>query len=148
MIISKYKRRDMILNIIICLDDKNGMLFNKRRQSCDKEIRKRIYTLVNNSKLWMNEYSKKQFTEAFNNIIVDNDFLSKACENDFCFIENVDFSDKNNDINKIFVFRWNRVYPSDVKFDAQLLKHFKLINSTDFKGNSHDKITMEEYCRA
>ena len=31
------------MNIIVCLEDKNGMMFNKRRLSQDKVIREDIY---------------------------------------------------------------------------------------------------------
>ena len=34
------------MNIIVCLDDKNGMMFNKRRQSQDKLLRSDIKELV------------------------------------------------------------------------------------------------------
>ena len=47
--------------LIICLDDDNGMMFNHRRQSQDRELRKHLMTLTSGKKLWMNHYSAKQF---------------------------------------------------------------------------------------
>ena len=49
------------MNIIVCLDDKNGMMFNKRRQSQDKVLRADIKELVKNQDLFMNEYSYKLY---------------------------------------------------------------------------------------
>ena len=43
------------MNIIVCLDDKNGLMFNKRRQSQDKILRTNIKELVKNKNLFMNE---------------------------------------------------------------------------------------------
>ena len=35
------------MNLIVCLEDKNGMMFNKRRLSQDKAIREDIYKNMN-----------------------------------------------------------------------------------------------------
>ena len=56
----------MNMILFICLDDNNGMMFNNRRQSMDVSVRKRILSIVKNKKLWMSEYTKKQFTEECN----------------------------------------------------------------------------------
>lgn len=129
----------------MCLDDKNGMLFNKRRQSSDSVLRQKVLEIIGDNKLFMSEYTKKQFTEQNKNIVVDDNFLNLADIGDYAFIENADIKDKINYVEKILIFRWNRVYPSDVKFDTELLKSFKIVNSFDFKGNSHDKIGVEVY---
>ena len=52
------------MNIIVCLDDKNGMLFNKRRQSSDIKIIDRIMEITQDSALLMNSYSAKQFSRS------------------------------------------------------------------------------------
>ena len=135
------------MNIIVCVDDKNGMLFNNRRQSSDVLLREKIFELVGENKLYMNEYSKRQFVESNDNIISSNSFLDIAGKNDFCFIENSDFNNYMPVIESILIFRWNRVYPSDVKFDTELLKDFEYVNKSEFKGFSHDKITLEVYNR-
>lgn len=135
------------MNIIICLDDKNGMLFNNRRQSSDVLLRAKVFELVGDGKLYMNEYSKRQFVEPKDNIVVSNSFLSVAGKDDFCFVENSKFYDCIDKINLLVIFRWNRVYPSDVKFDTKLLNSFKKGDTIEFKGNSHDKISLEVYTR-
>ena len=74
------------MNVIICLDQNNGMLFNNRRQSRDRIVRKNILEYINGAKLYMDEYSFKQFSEEkADNIIVDNN-LENATEHDFCFV--------------------------------------------------------------
>ena len=131
------------MNIIICIDDNGGMLFNKRRQSRDSVLCSRVVELSNGSKLWMSEYSAKLFEGA--DIIINNGFLYMAEAGDYCFVEesllNFDFSAVEN----IIVYRWNRKYPADVKFDLMVLEGFKLVDSCEFKGSSHEKITEEIY---
>ena len=59
------------MNVIICLDQNNGMLFNNRRQSRDRIVRKNILEYINGAKLYMDEYSFKQFSEdKADNIVV------------------------------------------------------------------------------
>ena len=45
--------------LIVCIDDNKGMMFNHRRQSQDRVLRRHILDMVGNGKLWMNEYSGK-----------------------------------------------------------------------------------------
>ena len=134
------------MNIIICLDDKNGMLFAARRQSRDSALCERVIGLSKGSRLYMNEYSAKLFSDYSDQIYVDSDFLSKATENDYCFVENTDISPFIYKIKNVIIYRWNRVYPSDVKLDTQsLLKNKTPQCVTDFVGSSHNKITEEIY---
>ena len=89
------------MNVIICLDQNNGMLFNNRRQSRDRIVRKNILEYINGAKLYMDEYSFKQFSEEkADNIIVDNN-LENATEHDFCFVERQEV--RIEEINKLIV---------------------------------------------
>lgn len=136
------------MKIIVTLDDRNGMTFNKRRQSQDIKLREYILQLVNGSFLFMNSYSGKQFLEhKQSNIIVCDDFLSKASDTDFCFVENENLTTHLNKISAIFICRWNRDYPSDTKFDLDVTTDFKLQSTVDIVGKSHEKITIEEWIR-
>lgn len=78
--------------LVICIDENGGMLFNNRRQSQDKILRERLLSLVKDSKLMMNSFSKNQFTEDMPNIVVSDDFLEQATGGDFCFVENIDIT--------------------------------------------------------
>lgn len=129
--------------LIVCLDEKCGMLFNRRRQSQDAVVRDRILALTAGKKLWMNTYSLKQF-ENNPEITCDEDFLDKAQNGDYCFVEDTSLKDYKDKFEKIIVFKWNRIYPSDLKFDVDLTG-WSLESSQDFVGKSHDKITEEVY---
>ena len=135
----------VLMKLIFCLDKQGGIMFNNRRQSQDSILRERVLSLCSNSTLWVSEYTAKQFTEG-GNINIDNEYLSKAAENDYCFIEDGDYSFDN--CNEVILYHWNRDYPSDVQFDFDLKANgYKRVSKTDFPGSSHKKITEEVYVR-
>ena len=128
------------MKIFICIDNDKGMLFNNRRQSRDSKLLEKIAEIVQNNKLWITEFSKNLFE---NDVVIDNDMLDKALEEDFCFVENLELSLYIEKITEIYLFHWNRSYPSDFKLNLDMNTNFKLINTEDFAGSSHEKITLE-----
>ena len=133
--------------VIVCVDDNLGMMFNNRRQSRDVEVVKKIVELTKDNRLWMNRYSYELFEELdYSNINVDSGFLSETANEEYCFVENVDLKPFEKWVEKIIVFRWNTVYPSDRELDIDL-KSWELIESSEFFGKSHEKITMEVYSK-
>ena len=99
------------MNIIICIDDENGMMFNNRRQSRDRAVIKDIIETINGNRLFINKYSEPLFKNYDANIAVSDDFLEQADENDYCFVENMPLLPFENHINSIIVYKWNRLYP-------------------------------------
>lgn len=133
--------------VIVCVDDNLGMMFNNRRQSRDVEVIKKIVELTKSSWLWMNKYSYELFAElGCTNINVDGGFLSGTANEEYCFVENVDLEPYEKWVEKIIVFRWNTVYPSDRELDIDL-GSWQLLESSEFVGKSHEKITMEVYSK-
>ena len=122
--------------LIACVDDNLGMLFNNRRQSMDRVLRARLLKLC----------SRGQFDETAEGITVDEDFMAKAGSDDYCFAENISVKPYEKEVQKIILYRWNRVYPADLYFDIDL-KNWHLKKSNDFAGSSHDKITEEVYVK-
>lgn len=136
------------MKLIVCLDDRNGMLFNKRRQSADRILSQRILELTVEKFIWMNGYSRKLFDETAENIRVADRFLELAGENDYCFAENVDVTPYIELADTVILFHWNRVYPADVYFPMELIAgSWKKVESIEFAGSSHEKITQEVYVR-
>lgn len=137
------------MKIIVCLDDNNGMLFNKRRQSRDEKILENIAELTN--ELWISPFSEKLFTsmscEEQIHTNVDDAFLTNANNDDYCFVENEKLLPCQDKIDQLIVYKWNRKYPADFKLDLDL-KEWKLIESVDFTGKSHEKITRETYAQS
>ena len=133
------------MNVIICIDDNQGMLFNKRRQSKDSKVLEDIASLT--KELWISPFSEKLFedTSSFGiDAKINPLFLQKAGTGEFCFVENEKLQPHANNIELLVVYKWNRNYPSDCKLDLDL-NEWKLIETFDFVGNSHEKITREIY---
>ena len=49
--------------VIACVDDRMGMLFNRRRQSQDAALRQRLLQRAARRTIWMSEYSARQFAD-------------------------------------------------------------------------------------
>ena len=125
------------MKLIAIVDDNYGMMFNNRRQSKDSVLIDRIAELSKDSKLWVSMYTRSLFPHNTNIVLSQN--FGQADKEDYCFVED----DKVSDI--IYLYRWNRVYPSDTTFPEKLLNDFVLENTDEFQGSSHDKITEEIY---
>ena len=63
-------------------------------------------------------------------------------EKDYCFVENHILDQSST--NKLIVYRWDKSYPSDHKFN---LSNWKLASTMEFMGYSHDTITKEVYIK-
>ena len=156
--------------VVAATDDQGGMMFNQRRQSQDRVLRAHILALAKDSRLWMNAYTGRQFADSGNQerspansenrekssvsanggnqteILVDDAFLEKAGAGEYCFVENSPAAPYESRIEKIVLFKWNRAYPGDFFFDMDLAA-WKRIETEDFAGASHEKITQEVYVR-
>jgi len=120
------------MKLIVCLDEAMGMAFNRRRQSSDKEVTKKIKELTDGVPLYINPYSSDLFPEG-------------VCgEGDGFYFAEVDLPQK--DFDEIYAFYWNRLYPSDLKFSVDL-SCYDALDTYDFAGSSHDKITFCHYRR-
>lgn len=140
------KRQEDAMILAVCVDDKLGMLFNKRRQSKDRELRKDLLSLTDQT-LWVNEYTAKQFTDDEKMWLnVQEDYLDDIDENELCFVENLPLTGHEEKVTKLILYRWNRIYPSDVLFPFDL-SNWELESEYEFKGHSHDKITRCIYTR-
>ena len=118
--------------VIVCLDDKNGMMFNHRRQSRDQAVTERIQKICKGKIVWMNSYSEKLYgsLEGAKAVVAD-DFLSLA---------------SGEKIEKMIIFGWNRTYPADVYLDLDL-SHWERKGRDEFHGSSHERMTEEIYER-
>ena len=136
---------DMI--IIACTDDNQGMLFNHRRQSQDRGQRQRMLQRTGGAKLWVDTYTAGLFSaESREQLEIDDQCLEYAADGEFCFVEKENPGTVEEKIEKIILYRWNRVYPADVHFPIDF-SGWKLVQAEEFAGSSHEKITEEIYER-
>ena len=129
------------MHLIVCIDERNGMSFQGRRQSSDRLLREDMLALVGDGILWMSPYSGAQFEDRAN-IRADENFLTLAGDGEYCFCETCLPAGK---IESIILYRWNRHYPADLHFPQQLLDSRLQVQVTEFPGFSHETITREVY---
>ena len=114
-------QRGSLMIVIVCLDDKGGMMFNHRRQSRDKILCEQILRLTKHAVLHMSHYSAGLFSA---------------------------LAPVEQRIEKLIIFKWNRTYPADRYFDLKPYEGaWHLALSSDFAGSSHERITMEVFER-
>lgn len=143
----QYTRREAFaLRIFVCLDDRNGMLFNHRRQSRDRLVLADLFSEAEGTVLWAAGFSRRLLGE--DAVRYDDDCLQLAGMGECCFVEADDPSAVEDRIESITVYRWNRLYPADVFFPASLLQEPWILRSrSEFAGFSHETITKEVYTR-
>lgn len=132
--------------VAVCIDDKGGMLFNNRRQSRDRVLIEDLLALSGEKKIYISHFSKELFSEYGERVTEDENFLETAGKEDICFVENIDLSAYSDRIDKIILYHWNRHYPSSMKLTLDI-SEYRMTESVEFQGSSHEKITREEYIR-
>ena len=128
--------------LVICLDQKDGLSFNRRRQSKDRLLRQKLLELVGEGRLWMSPYSAAQFEESGNLFIDEGDF-EQAGEGDFCFAEARDILPLLSRVEELIVYRWDKTYSADLRFSPQSFG--RLAETEEFAGYSHACILQERY---
>ena len=130
------------MNLIVCLDERFGMMFNKRRQSSDRGQVADMRELLSGKTLAVSPYTAKLLSGTDINILVTE---VPEKESGYAFIEDTELPSIDK-VEKLIIYRWGRRYPSDKTFTLDM-GAFKLIESFEFSGTSHDKITREIYLR-
>ena len=141
------------MKLIVCIDEKKGMMFNHRRQSQDRVLRDDIRKECQGSILRMNAYSAGLFEKDADmentvQIFISEDFLAQASEDDCCFVEDQDVSLWLEQADTVILYQWNRHYPADLYFKAELSEDtWQMERQEDFAGSSHEKITKTVYVK-
>ena len=132
------------MTAIVCVEDRGGILFLKRRVSRDREVYRDI--AGDYKKVYMTSYSLPLFDGVKINTGVRLLPISEGERGEVCFVESGEIADNIHKISRLVIYRWNRTYPSDVKlgFDPENLG-FKRVSTTELVGYSHEKITKDIY---
>ena len=135
------------LTVALVLDDREGMMIFGKRQSRDRVLIADFVSSMKDTPIFISPFSKVIFEPHKEVNIVENPFRD-SCEGGACFIENYHLVHYIDMIGTLIIYRWNELYPSDVRFDLDVeAAGFKLVESYDFEGSSHERITKEIYRR-
>ena len=130
------------MTVSFCLDDRGGMLFNKRRLSRDAA---QLADLAAEGPLTIDAFSEKLLISAGIPYVLAGEELP---ENALFFNEVRRPEALLPLADRLVLYRWNRHYPSDVRWEGQPSDFgFVLRETTEFPGKSHEKITKEVYVK-
>lgn len=130
------------MHLILCVDDRDGISFCGRPLSRDRELNAHMLRMADGKKLWMSPNSAALFPEG--TVCSARDFLSQAGAGEYCFAETV-LPDSSAFLESVTLYRWNRAYPSTVRFPRSLLEGMHLVHREEFPGYSHETITLERF---
>ena len=129
------------MTLYICLDDRNGLRFNKRRQSRDAAVLEDIRSRLTGP-LLIDSFSEKLIREA------EIPYVLPPQTGEALFWENIPTEEILESCEEVVIYRWNRHYPADTRWDPDLeARGFALAETVEFPGKSHEKITREVYVK-
>ena len=133
------------MTLYFCLDDRNGMLFNHRRQSRDAAVMADIRSRLE-GELLIDPISQKLAEAAEIPYCFALPELTQPIPGAHFFVEERVPGDWVGRASTVVLYRWNRHYPADRYFDIDLsAMGFVLSETVDFPGRSHETITREVY---
>lgn len=135
------------MTVIAFIDNDGGMMFFGKRLSRDSAAMEDIKKISEGKRIFASPYSMPLFEGFENEIIYDEEFLSKAESGDICFVEDARISDFAEKIDSAYIYSWNRDYPSDFFMDIDFKKDFRFDSEFDFEGSSHENITRRYYVK-
>lgn len=135
------------MTLYFCLDDRNGMRFNNRRQSRDAAVLEDIRSRMTKD-LLVDPMSQRMMERAQIPYLVMPPELPEDLEGLHYFVEERAVGEWVSLASTVVLYRWNRHYPADQFFDIDLnALGFSLVETVDFPGNSHENITREVYVK-
>lgn len=128
------------MTVYLCLDDRGGLTFNGRRLSRDAAV---LADMASEGPVTIDGFSEKLLAGI--PYILAEELLPEDCR---FFLENRNPEDVLPAADRLVIYRWNRHYPSDVRWEGQPGDHgFILSETSEFPGKSHEKITKEVYVK-
>ena len=136
------------MKLIVCIDERRGMMFAGRRQSRDRRVTEDIVRDLGENALYISPYSERLLCDFKIDLRVAADPIAAAREasDATVFLEDRAAPARTDEIDTVIIYCWGRVYPADLTFDMDL-SAFRRRASITFTGNSHEKITKEIYTR-
>jgi len=134
------------VTLIVCVDDRMGMAFGGRRQSRDRSLCEDMIAFAAGRTIRMAPRSARLFAGMGGETAASEDFAEVVSANECCFAEFQPVGELAERADELVLYRWNRHYPADLRFDVPL-EDWRLTQVSGFAGTSHEKITREVYVR-
>lgn len=135
------------MKVVLCTDDRGGLLFAGRRQSADQVVLENMAKETNKSQstLWVSAYSKELFTKIDAPIQV-LDEKSVFAEEDIVFIEDIDPQPFIDKAHTVLLYNWGKTYPATTFLQADL-QAFRQVKEEAFVGDPHEEMLVQVWTR-
>ena len=134
------------MKVIVCVEDRGGMLFNGRRLSRDRLVTLDMLVEACRERRTIEPFSAKLFRGNMTSVHpVENLWEEEGCRGT-CLVETSSLKGKEDQIDTLVIYRWNKCYPFDMALRIDL-DRYQLEETCEFPGYSHEKITKETYRR-
>lgn len=135
------------MTLYLCLDDRNGMRFNNRRQSRDSAVLEDIRACLP-GELTITPFSEKLVRDSGLPYCLAAEALDFLPSDAHVFLEAPASEHLVANADTIVFYRWNRHYPADTYWEMDPFQSgFTLSQTCEFPGTSHKIITKEVYTR-
>ena len=135
------------MTLYFCLDDRNGIGYNRRRQSRDSAVLGDIQSRLDGD-LMIDPISRRLVERAGIPWCPAPQELPEELPEGSYFVEERQPGTWVAKAQCVVLYRWNRLYPADRWFDIDLnAMGFTLAETLDFAGTSHPIITREVYVK-
>ena len=136
------------MTVVVCTDNRGGILFAGRRTSRDREMLADLGRMCEGRRLLCHPYSERLLTAAGLSPTVCEDCLDVAEGDDLVFVEHLPLLPYRERITRLVVYSWDKAYPYDVALDLSPKDTgYRLVSSVKIPGFSHDIILKEVYER-
>ena len=127
--------------VVVCLCDRGGITFNKRRQSRDRLLIEDLCKTAE-GKIYIEEYSLPLFSGHEDCVEVIDSLPTDVPSGGIIFTEKVSPDSFLSDISRLIIYRWGKKYPFDLSFTTQPESvGFSKVLEYEFVGHAHEKIT-------
>lgn len=135
------------MKIFVCIDDGGGTLFGGKRQSRDRLLIEDVRRTATGGRLIIHPFSESLFKKEGGYLLADEPFAVAKAE-DYCFVEHLSLSPVKDEIDTLYIYKWNRRYPASTYLDVTPTAcGMRLVSTKELVGSSHEKITKETYKR-
>ena len=131
--------------LITCVDQKNGLGFNGRRQTSDSAVYADIckYAVDHFCGLEMAPVTLKAIMQYLSlNGDEEHPIVTEAKEARFAELD--DCKGLDDIYDTLILYRWDKTYPADMFLEIGL-QNYQLVESQELHGTSHEKIVKETY---
>lgn len=136
------------MKLIVCTDDRGGMMFFGKRPARDRYAIDDIIKDAEGKQILIAPYSEKLFAEQGGKYTISTDPLADAGKDDAVFIEDRSAGAYLEKIDSIVIYSWDLSYPFDKKFDiAPEAEGFVKIQEKEFTGHAHKTVKKTLYTR-